>query len=248
MTERKLWNGWNNRKTVKGFLAFAGLLYLVVWLFEVEWYQSDLDTTVWQMQNLNRMGAAIDVEPYVFREIKGNGFGLGITVVMTIVLAVVLVHKESFKQNWYGTLRRIPKYRGKYLVAKLAVVSLPAGVYLLYSGLQCLGRLNVYETRVPKALRFEESVEVWELMHHKSVWEMMLYFVLLAVSGLLGSFVLRRIGKDVYGAIVALGGIGMSFLLFLNMSAEYLWQRPMVVGGVILAEVLFLGRHVYRKL
>ena len=93
-----------------------------------------------------------------------------------------------------------------------------------------------------------ETVEVWKLLHEKSPGEIILYILLFAVSMLLGSLVLRNVKKDIPGAVVAFVGIGMAALLFLNMTIYEIWQHPVLVLCLIVAEVLFLVRHVYRRL
>ena len=248
MTERNLMNAWFDAKTGRRVIVSILMLYIAMWAFDAIRYGNGLDTAIWVISEHNRMGAAIDVEVYVFWAIKYNDCGLLCMIATTMYFAITAVHRESFRENWYVTLPRIPNYRGKYLRAKLITVLFPGALYVLFCALQCLWRRGLYEKCVPKELRMGETVEVWKLLHEKSPGEIILYILLFAVSMLLGSLVLRNVKKDIPGAVVAFVGIGMAALLFLNMTIYEIWQHPVLVLCLIVAEVLFLVRHVYRRL
>ena len=245
MTERKLWNGWSNRKAVRCFLCSAGLVNMIAWIMDAMRYEDRLDWEAFRVTEW--MGNVVPIQTTVNPNIPGGNilFGLFCAVFAVIYLAITVVHRESFKENWYVTLRRIPNYRGKYLRAKLMTVLFPVALYVVYGILQWMFQRSMYRIRVPEVLR---AGGVWRFPFAEEVLIPMINLALFAISLLLLNFVLRNAKKDVVGGVVAIGGIGMMVVckLVLNFPGE--WQRPVLLSGVIGVELLFLVRHVYRKL
>lgn len=222
MTERNLRNGWSDKKARKHFFILVTLFHAVAW-----------------MMDANRFVGRLDVPGGNFL------FGLFCAIVMVIYLAIMIVHRESFQENWYVTLRRIPDYRGKYLRVKLATVLFPVGLYGVYGSLQWAFQRSMYYLRVSEALR---CGDVWRVAFAEEVLFPIANLTLFAISLLLLNLVLRNVKKDITGGIAAIGGIGMMVVCKHVFGFTECWQRVIVVSVVIGVEVLFLVRHVYRKL
>lgn len=245
MTERSLYNGWSDVKTTRRFLVFVLLFNVIAWIMDATRY---VDRLEWELFRVTEwMRNVVPIQTTVNPDVPGGNFlfGLFCAVVAVIYLTITVVHRESFKENWYVTLRRIPGYRGKYLRVKLMTVLFPVVLYVVYGSLQWCFQWSMYGSRVPEALR---SGEVWSIVSVESGLIPMINIVLFAISVLLLSFALRNRKKDIIGGIVAIGGIGMMVVCKHVLSFSELWQRAVALSGVIGVEVLFLVRHVYRKL
>lgn len=245
MTERNLYNGWCDAKTKRRFLCVTLLFYAVAWIAEATGYVNRLEWELLTVAPLLRNDAPIRVTDYDFLQVDSVALGLLCTVAAIVYLAIMTVHRESFKENWYVTLRRIPDYRGTYLRAKLFAVLFPVVLYAVYGILQWSFRWYTYRNRVPKPLR---DIGIWKFASAETGGISFLNIVLFAVAVLLLSFVLRNPKKDVIGGLVAIGGIGLMVIVTNVVRFPELWQRVVVLAGVIGVEVLFLVRHVYRKL
>lgn len=245
MTERNLRNGWSDRKTIRRFLVSVGLFYVIAWITDAIRYEERLEWEVFRVTEWMRN--VVPIQTTVNPDVPGGNFlfGLFCALVAVIYLAITVVHQESFKENWYVTLRRIPGYRGKYLRVKLMTVLFPVALYGVYGSLQWAFQRSMYYSRVSEALR---AGGVWRFSFAEEVLIPIVNLALFAISVLLLNFVLRNVKKDIIGGIVAIGGIGMMVLCKHVLSFSGGWQRMAALSGVIGVEVLFLVRHVYRKL
>lgn len=245
MTERNLYNGWCDIKTKRRFLGFVLLFNVIAWITDATRY---VDRLEWELFRVTEwMKNVVPIQTTVNPNVPGGNFAFGLfcAVVAVIYLAITVVHRESFKENWYVTLRRIPGYRGEYLRVKLMTVLSPVVLYVVYGSLQWCFQRSMYGSRVSEALR---AGGVWRFTFAESVLIPMVNLALVAISVLLLSFVLRNVKKDIIGGVVAIGGIGMMVVCRHVLSFSELWQRAVALSGVIGVEVLFLVRHVYRKL
>ncbi len=245
MTERKLWNGWCDTKSKRRFLGVVLLFNVIAWITDAMRYENRLDWDLFTIEPLMQTGGPIRVTEYELTQGGDVTCGLFCAIVTVIYLAVAVVYRESFKENWYVTLRRVPDYRGKYLWAKLATVLFPILLFGVYGILQWCFQRRIYRSCVPEALR---TTGVWRFAPVGAVLMPMVNLALFAISVLLLCFVLRNVKKDFIGGVAAIGGIGMMVVCnhVLNFSGG--WQRAVVLSGVIGVELLFLVRHVYRKL
>ena len=249
MTERNSVNGWCDAKIIRRFLLSALLLNITAWILEAAGYRNDLENAIEKVKLLERADVTSGAEVCDFLQKDYCLFGLMCMVFLTVFLGIVVVHRESFKENWYVTLRRIPDYRGKYLKAKLSAVLFPGTLYVVYYILQWLFRWGMYCKHTPEGLRTGRADELWKLVPIKSIGEIILYMLLFALSILLGSLVLRRIKKDIPGGIVALGGLVMTVLLFTEaIWFTNAWELLAVLLFLISIVTAFLVRHVYYKL
>lgn len=245
MRERTLENGWSDRKTKRWFLWVAGLFHVMAWMMDATRYVERLEWELFRVTEWRKTDVSLPIT--VNLDVPGGNFLFGLiwAVVAVLYLAITAVHRESFKENWYVTLRRIPDYRGKYLRAKLMAVLFPVVIYAMYGILQWSFQRSMYRSRVPKALRIQSA---WTFSVAEAVLLPVVNLVLFALAVLLLSFVLRNVKRDIIGGIVAIGGIGMPVVCQSGIGFPELWQKAIVLFGVIGLEVLFLIRHVYRKL
>lgn len=249
MTERNLVNGWCDAKTIRRFLLPVFLLNITAWVLEAAGYRNDLEKAIEKVKLLRRADVMSEAAVYDFLLGDACFFGLMCMAVLTVFLGIAVVHRESFKENWYVTLRRIPDYRGKYLKAKLSAVLFPGALYVVYYMLQWLFRWGMYCKYTPEVLRTGKADELWKLTPIKSIREIVLYVLLFDLSVLLGSLVLRRVKKDIPGGIVAFGGIVMTVLLFSEaIWFTNVWELLAVLLLLISIVTAFLVRHVYYKL
>lgn len=245
MTERNLRNGWSDRKTRKPFFVLVTLFHAVAWMMDANRYVGRLE---WELLRATEwLKNEAPIQTTVNLDVPGGNFlfGLFCAIVTVVYLAITTVHRESFQENWYVTLRRIPDYRGKYLRVKLMTVLFPVVIYGVYGSLQWAFQRSMYCSRVSEALR---GGGVWRAAFAEEVLLPMANLALFAISLLLLNFVLRNVKKDILGGIAAIGGIGMMVVCKHGLNYSEEWQRPVLLFGVICVEVLFLVRHVYRKL
>lgn len=245
MRERKLENGWSDRKTKRWFLWVAGLFHMTAWMMDATRYVERLEWELFRVTEWRKADVSLPIT--VNLDVPGGNFLFGLiwAVVAVLYLAITTVHRESFKENWYVTLRRIPDYRGKYLRAKLMAVLFPVAIYAVYGILQWSFQRSMYRSRVPEALRIQSA---WTFSVAEEVLLPVISLVLFAISVLLLNFVLRNVKKDIIGGFAAIGGIGLPVFCSNVINFPELWQRVVALSGVIGIEVLFLVRHVYRKL
>lgn len=223
----------------------TGVFYVIAWMIDANRYVGRLE---WELFRVTEwMKADVPLPITVNFGVPGGNylFGLFCAVVGVLYLAIMVVHRESFKENWYVTLRRIPDYRGKYLRAKFTAVLFPVAIYGVYGILQWSFQRSMYRSRVPEALRIQ-SVGPFTIA--EAVLLPVINLALFAIAMLLLSFVLRKVKKDIIGGIVAIGGIGMMVICGSVISFPALWQRVAVSFCIIGVELLFLIRYVYRKL
>lgn len=245
MRERKLENGWSDRKTKRWFLWMTGVFYVIAWMMDATRYVERLEWELFRVTEWRKADVPLPIT--VNLDVPGGNFLFGLiwAVVAVLYLAITAVHRESFKENWYVTLRRIPDYRGKYLRAKFIVVLFPVAIYAVYGILQWSFQRSMYRSRVPEALRIQ-SVGPFTIA--EAVLLPVVNLVLFALAVLLLNFVLRNVKKDIIGGIVAIGGIGMPVFCSNVINFPELWQRVVALSGAIGIEMMFLVRHVYRKL
>lgn len=225
MTEQNLRHSWFKKKAVRRFWLTVVLVNLTAWLLEITSY---IDT---------------------FQKTKHYYLGITCMAAAMLFLAIIVVHRESFTENWDVTLRRIPKYRAKYMVTKLGTVLLPGAIYVGYWGLMWLIRCIGYYIEISEGIQEEEKKDIFEVISFGSLGEICLYIVLFGVSVLLLSFTLRKIRKDLPGFFAAIAGVAMSVLLFTEVvRISGIWMFLGVLTGLIAVMMLFLFRHVYRKL
>ena len=225
MTEQNLRHSWFKKKAVRRFWFTVILLNLTAWLLEITSYLP------------------------IFRPTKHYYQGITCMVATMLFLAIIVVHRESFTENWDVTLRRIPNYRAKYMVTKLLTVFLPGAIYVGYWSLMWLVRGIGYSIEISEGGQGEEVPDVFEVISFRALGELCLYMVLFAVSILLLSFTLRKIQRDLPGFFAAIAGVAISILLFTEViSFSELWIFVCVLLGLIASMLLFLRRHVYRKI
>ncbi len=245
MTERNLRNGWSDRKTIKRFLGAVGLFHVIAWITDAIRYEERLEWELFRVTEWTRN--VVPISTTVKPDVPGGNFlfGLFCAIVAVIYLSIAVVHRESFKENWYVTLRRIPDYRGKYLRTKLMTVLFPVALYGVYGSLQWAFQRSMYYIRIPEALR---AAGVWRFSFAEEVLLPIANLTLFAISLLFLNLVLRNVKKDIIGCIVAISGIGMMVVCKHVLNFSEGWQRAIALFGIIGVEVLFLVRHVYRKL
>ena len=266
MTKRKLWNGWNNTKAVCACVMVYFLLGAFLWIKEVEFFDACNDVYV-----KTEAGIYIDEEypgPLMWENLtellqaSNSMTGIVFALIVMTSIAVVVVQKESFRQNWDLTLRRVPHYRGKYLRSKMIAVLFPAVGFSVYYGTQWFQRFSMYEEEVQWQIDFfVESQEAYKIKYVplekeeffrvipvKPILEMALCSVLTALSLLLLNLAVRRIKKDIVGFCVAIAGLVTVVLLFFGVvPIERVVELVLWFGGIgIIA--FFTVRHVYVKL
>lgn len=245
MTERNLYNGWCDAKTKRSFLCVGLLFNVIAWITDAMRYENRLDLDLFTVEHLMRTYVPIRATEYELTPGGDVTCGLFCAIVAVIYQAVAVVHRESFKENWYVTLRRVPDYRGKYLRAKLAIVLFPIFLFGVYGILQWCFQRSMYRSFVPETLR---TTGIWRFAPVGAVLMPMVNLVLFAISVLLLCFVLRNVKRDIIGGVAAISGIGMMVVCKHVLSFSAGWQRAAVLSVVIGVELLFLVRHVYRKL
>lgn len=225
MTEQSLRHSWFKMKAVKRFRLTVVLVNLTAWLMEITSYHD------------------------IAQPAKHYYLGIICMVATMLFLAVISVHRESFSENWDVTLRRIPGYRGRYMATKLGTVLLPGVIYGGYWGSMWLVRWIGYYIEQPVSGQAEEKKGVLEVIPFRALGELCPNIVLFGISVLLLSFTLRKLRKDLLGFLIAVAGVAMSVLLFTEVvSFAELWVSYCVLAGLIAVLLLFLIRHVYRKL
>lgn len=266
MIERKLWSGWNKPKAVKWFFIGYLVLHIVLWLKEAdtfEYYKSfsyvKTESGLWE-----------DEEGFVEPQFANltellqetnSMIGIVFALIFTAGVAVIVVHRESFWDNWDITLRRIPRYRGKYLLSKVIAVLVPATGFSVYYGTQWFYRFRMYQADLQRQFDyFEENHKSYKIKYVpmeakeffsnvpiKPVLEMTLYAVLMALILLLLSFSVRRIKKDVLGFCAAIVGLVAVVVLFSEMFAIGRMAEIVLLSGCIGIIMFFNIRHVYVK-
>ena len=230
MTEQNLRHSWFKIKAVKRFRLTVVLVNLTAWLMEITSYND------------------------IVQPAKHYYLGITCMVATMLFLATIVVHRESFSENWDVTLRRIPNYRAKYMGTKLGTVLLPGAVYVGYWGSMWLVRCIGYYTELSEDIQAEdiqteEKIAVSEVIPFRALAELCPYIILFGISVLLLSFTLRKLRRDLPGFLAAVAGVIMSVLLFTEViSFSKLWVFCCVLVGMIAVMSLFLIRHVYRKL
>ncbi len=225
MTEQNLRHSWFKKKAVKRFLFTVVLVNLTAWMMEITSYND------------------------IAQPAKHYYLGILCMVATMLFLAVISVHRESFSENWDVTLRRLPNYRAKYMATKLGTVLFPVVIYVGYWGSMWLVRCIGYYTELSEDIHAEEKKDVFEVIPFRALGELCLYGVLFAISVLLLSFTLRKLRKDLPGFFAAIAGVAMCVLLFTEVIRfSELWMFVCVSAGLIAVMLLFLIRHVYRKL
>ena len=114
MRTQNLWNGWNKPKTVRIFLIVYLVLYLILWVREVEQF----DYYMFFCRVESEYGITEEcrrtwVDLTDLLQETDSVLGIVLGLLFTASVAVLAVHKESFRENWDITLRRIPRYRGR---------------------------------------------------------------------------------------------------------------------------------------
>lgn len=245
MTERKLWNGWNSKKTVLLFFATFLLMNGYIWYIEAEIFRDALYKASGEMFYAKWDG----IQLYHPDLIRGTGCmpGFVCTVLFIAFLAVVTVHRESFFERWDVTLRRIPNYRGKYLFCKMITVLFPGAVYLMYYLICWQFRWKRYIEKTEEEYRVFGKEEFLQIIPKEPLPEIILYLVLAAMALLLLSFTVRRIKKDVLGFVVAIAGLLTVLLLFSEAFAVARSIEIIVLSVSVGIVFLFNIRHVYWK-
>ncbi|MBQ8798944.1 MAG: hypothetical protein IJZ55_05190 [Lachnospiraceae bacterium] len=246
MTERKLWNGWNRKIVVLLFFLIFMLLNHYMWMIEAEMFEDELFDATIEMSNAKW---ELGIQLYHPDLIRGTAYMPGVicTVFFTAFLAVVTVHRESFFEQWDVTLRRIPKYRGKYLFCKMVTVLLPGVVYLMYYLICWQRRWELYLKRTREEYLVSGKKEFLEIIPKEPFLETALYLALTAMALLLLSFTVRRIKKDVLGFVVAIAGLLTVLLLFSEAFAVARRVEIIVLSVSVGIVFLFNIRHVYWK-
>jgi hypothetical protein len=178
--------------------------------------------------------------PEEVTEQSGHWFGFLLLLGGMLVIGGILVHRESFSENWYITLRRIPKYRGFYLRSKLFCVYIPGMMYLVFYALQQLDAWLCYKNLVPLKLLTKEKTAFSRFLSLESIAEVLLFVLVLGAASLLLHLVLRNIKKDIPGLLVAVAGMLIASGWFF-MTEISLWM----LGIVYLAVMACLVRNVY---
>ncbi|MBR6536561.1 MAG: hypothetical protein IKT67_05120 [Lachnospiraceae bacterium] len=225
MTEQNLRHSWFKKKAVKRFWFTFVLVNLTAWMMEITSYND------------------------IAQPAKHYYLGILCMVATMLFLAVISVHRESFSENWDVTLRRLPNYRAKYMATKLGTVLFPVVIYVGYWGSMWLVRCIGYYAELSEDIHAEEKKDVFDVIPFRALGELCLYGVLFAISVLLLSFTLRKLRKDLPGFFAAIAGVAMSVLLFTEVIRfSELWMILCVSAGLIAVMLVFLLRHVYRKL
>lgn len=178
--------------------------------------------------------------PETVTEHSGHWFGFMVLFGGMLVISGILVHRESFSENWHVTLRRIPKYRGFYLRSKLLLTYIPGMMYLLIYVVQKLDEWLCYKDLVPKKLLTDENTKLSRFLSAESVAETLLCVLMLGAAALLLHLVLRNIKKDIPGGLVAIVGLLVAVGWFYNVGIS-LW----ILLAAGLAVAVFLMRNVY---
>jgi len=245
MTERTLWNGWNRKKTVQLFFAIFFLLNGFIWHLEADLFDDALFYATWKMIDVEWTGIAVSYSDLI----QDTGYVPGVvcTVFFMAFLAIVTVHKESFFEHWDVTLRRIPKYRGKYLFCKTVTVLIPGIVYLMYYLFCWQLRWKQYLAGTREKYQVLEKEEFLQLIPKEPLLETTLYLALTATTLLLLSLTVRRVKKDVLGFMVSIACLLTMLILFLEVFAVARTIEIIVLSVCIGIVFVFNIRHVYWK-
>lgn len=267
MIERKLWNGWNKPKAVKWFFIGYLVLHIVLWLKEAEAFEYYSDFRYVKSES----GLWEDEEGFVavrwenlteLLQETNSVIGIVFALIFTTGVAMAVVHRESFWDNWDLTLRRIPRYRGKYLLSKVIAVLIPAIGFSVYYGTQWFYRFRMYQADLQKQFDyFEENPKPYKIKYIpmeaqeffrtvpiKPVLEMTMYSVLTAMVLLLLNLAVRRMKKDIVGFCVAIAGLVAVVLLFSEVFPIGRMAEIGILFGCIGIITFFTVRHVYVKL
>lgn len=260
MRSQNLWNGWNKSKAIRIFLIVYLLLYLILWVREAEQFdyymffsRVNSEYGITEECRQTRMNLTDLLQE------TDSVSGIVLALLFTASVAVLAVYKESFRENWDITLRRIPHYRGKYLFSKIVAVLIPAFIYLVYYITKWLFLFSMYRKEIqrqydfykekPEKIKYVplEAKDFLSMVPIKPFLEMVLYTVLMVLVLLLISFTVRRIKKDVMGFCVAMIGLVVSVLLFCGVFAVTRAVEIAILSVCIGIILLFHVRHVYVK-
>ena len=245
MIERKLWNGWNRKRIVLLFLTVFLLMNGYIWYIEAEIFGDALYKASGEMFYAKLNG----IQLYHPDLIRGTGCmpGFICTVFFMAFLAVVTVHRESFFEHWDVTLRRIPKYRGKYLFCKMITVLFPGVVYLMYYLICWQFRWKRYIEKTEGEYRVLGKEEFLQIIPKEPLPETTLYLALVAMALLLLSLTVRRVKKDILGFVVAIAGLLTMVILFSEALAVERTVEIIVLSVCVGIVFVFNIRHVYWK-
>lgn len=179
-------------------------------------------------------------EPEEVMERSENWFDFLVMLGGMLVIGGILVHRESFSENWYITLRRIPKYRGLYLRSKLFCVYIPGMMYLVFYALQQLDAWLCYKNLVPLKLLTKEKTMLSRFLSVESMAEVVFFVLVSGAASLLLHLVLRNIKKDIPGLLVAVAGM-LTAAGWFFMKEISLWM----LGIASFAVLGCLVRNVY---
>ena len=245
MMERKLWNGWNRKRIVLLFLTVFLLMNGYIWYIEAEIFGDALYKASGEMFYAKWDG----IQLYHPDLIQGTAYmpGFICTVFFMAFLAVVIVHRESFLEHWDVTLRRIPKYREKYLFCKTVTVLFPGAVYLIYYLICWQFRWARYIEKTEEEYRVLGKEEFLQMIPKEPFVETALYLVLVAMALLLLSFTVRRVKKDVLGFLVAIVGLLTMVVLFSGVLAVTGTVEIISLSVSVGIVFVFNIRYVYWK-
>jgi len=257
MIERKLWNGWNKKKMIRLFLIVFLLMNGYMWYIEAEIFGDALYKASGEMFYAKLDG----IQLYHPDLIQGTAYmpGFICTVFFMAFLAVVIVHRESFFEHWDVTLRRIPKFRGKYLFCKTITVLFPGVVYLLYYFICWQLRWARYVEKIKddyhvfdkedflQIYRVLGKEEFMQIIPKEPLPETALYLTLVAMALLLLSLTVRRVKKDILGFVVAIAGLLTMVVLFSEALAVERTVEIIVLSVCVGIIFVFNIRHVYWK-
>lgn len=263
MTKRKLWSGWNSPKAVGACFIGYIILHIILWAREARIFDYCMVfSRIKSEYGITEECRETWVDLTDLLQEANSVRGMVYALIFSICVSVIVVHKESFRQNWNLTLRRIPKYRGKYLRSKMIAVLFPAVGFSVYYGTQWLYRFDLYQTELQREYDFYvesqmshkikyvplEKEEFFRVIPMKPILEMSLYSVITALLLLLLNLAARRIKKDLAGFCAAIAGLVAVVLLFFEVvPMERAVELVLLFGGIgIIA--FFTVRHVYVKL
>lgn len=245
MMERMLWNGWNRKRIVLLFLTVFLLMNGYIWYIEAEIFGDALYKASGEMFYAKLDG----IQLYHPDLIRGTAYvpGFVCTVFFMAFLAVVTVHRESFLEHWDVTIRRIPKYRGKYLLCKTITVLFPGVVYLMYYLICWQRRWEAYLKGTREEYLVSGKEEFMQMIPKEPFPETTLYLALVAMALLLLSLTVRRVKKDVLGFVVAIAGLLTMVVLFSEALALERTVEIIVLSVCVGIVFVFNIRHVYWK-
>ena len=245
MMERKLWNGWNRKRIVLLFLTVFLLMNGYIWYIEAEIFGDALYKASGEMFYAKLDG----IQLYHPDLIQGTAYmpGFICTVFFMAFLAVVIVHRENFFEHWDVTLRRIPKYRGKYLFCKTVTVLFPGVVYLMYYLICWQFRWARYIEKTEEEYRVLRKEEFLQIIPKEPLPETTLYLALVAMALLLLSLTVRKVKKDILGFVVAIAGLLTMVVLFSEVLAVTGTVEIIVLSVSVGIVFVFNIRHVYWK-